>query len=304
MPRLPCPGEFDELCTFRFTLGRAGDGSRRRRCGTRCPRRRLTCGCRCPAGIGISSGTEGVGTCLLLPGSDLGPVGQCGNSVGFAIANPYNGPGTGDPQYTQAIQRARAAGMTVTGYVATGYFGTTGITTRSGSTDPAEWMCQIKSDIDTWYRLYGGAGLGGIFFDESLSRCGAGNVDVNRYIELRAYVEQRHGAASAVVDNPGTGVEECYTAAADTLVTFEGNDTSYRTHRQQSSETRVPADRIWHMIYSSPDENTLRTAVSLRKQRNAGHVYVTPDTVADGNPWHTLPSISYLNTQLSLADAP
>ncbi|CAH9416644.1 hypothetical protein SGL43_03670 [Streptomyces globisporus] len=100
--------------------------------------------------------------------------------IGCAVPcnDTCNGPGTGDTQYTQAIQRARAAGITVIGYVATGYFGTTGITTRSGSTDPAEWMRQIKSDIDTWYRLYGSAGLGGVFFDEAMSRCGAGNVDV------------------------------------------------------------------------------------------------------------------------------
>ncbi|MET9977949.1 spherulation-specific family 4 protein [Streptomyces microflavus] len=150
-------------------------------------------------------------------------------------------------------------------------------------------------------RLYGSAGVGGIFFDEALSRCGAGNADVNRYIELRAYVEQRHGAASTIVDNPGTGVEECYTAAADTLVTFEGNEASYRTHRPQGWEARVPAERIWHMVYASPDESTLRTAMSLSKQRNAGHVYVTPDTIADGNPWDTLPPVSYWAVQLSLA---
>ncbi|MFB8380873.1 spherulation-specific family 4 protein [Streptomyces rubiginosohelvolus] len=238
------------------------------------------------------------------PGATWDQLTGAGNRVGLAIANPYNGPGTGDTQYTQAIQRARSAGITVIGYVATGYFGTTGITTRSGSTDPAEWMRQIKSDVDTWYRLYGSSGLGGIFFDEAMSRCGAGNVDVNRYIELRSYVEQRHGAASTVVDNPGTGVEECYTAAADTLVTFEGNDASYRSHRPQGWEARVPADRIWHMVYASPDESTLRTAVSLSKQRNAGHVYITPDTIADGNPWDTLPPASYWNTQLSLAAAP
>ncbi|MEU3831382.1 spherulation-specific family 4 protein [Streptomyces microflavus] len=235
------------------------------------------------------------------PGATWDQLVGAGNRVGLAIANPFNGPGTGDPQYTRAIQRARTAGMTVIGYVATGYFGTTGITTRNGSTDPAEWMRQIKGDVDTWYRLYGSAGVGGIFFDEALSRCGAGNADVNRYIELRAYVEQRYGAASTVVDNPGTGVEECYSAAADTLVTFEGNDASYRTHRPQGWEARVPAERIWHMVYASPDESTLRTAMSLSKQRNAGHVYVTPDTIADGNPWDTLPPASYWAVQLSLA---
>ncbi|MFD7639017.1 spherulation-specific family 4 protein, partial [Streptomyces sp. NPDC059873] len=214
------------------------------------------------------------------PGALWDQLTRSGTGVGLAVANPYNGPGDGDDQYTDAIKKADAAGITVIGYVATGYFGTTGMTTRSGSTDPDEWMRQIKADVDAWYRLYGGAGLGGIFFDEGLARCGSGNADVNRYIELKNYVESSHGAGAVVVDNPGTGVEECYTQAADTLVTFEGDENSYRGHQPQAWENRASPDKVWHLVYDVPDENRMRGVMDLARQRNAGHVYVTPDTMA------------------------
>ncbi|MFD7118877.1 spherulation-specific family 4 protein [Streptomyces sp. NPDC059922] len=235
------------------------------------------------------------------PGALWDQLTRSGTGVGLAVANPYNGPGDGDDQYTDAIKKADAAGITVIGYVATGYFGTTGMTTRSGSTDPDEWMRQIKADVDAWYRLYGGAGLGGIFFDEGLARCGSGNADVNRYIELKNYVESSHGAGAVVVDNPGTGVEECYTQAADTLVTFEGDENSYRGHQPQAWENRASPDKVWHLVYDVPDENRMRGVMDLARQRNAGHVYVTPDTMADKNPWDTLPPNAYWNSEISLA---
>ncbi|MFD7090953.1 spherulation-specific family 4 protein [Streptomyces sp. NPDC059896] len=235
------------------------------------------------------------------PGALWDQLTRSGTGVGLAVANPYNGPGDGDDQYTDAIKKADAAGITVIGYVATGYFGTTGMTTRSGSTDPDEWMRQIKADVDAWYRLYGGPGLGGIFFDEGLARCGSGNADVNRYIELKNYVESRHGTGAVVVDNPGTGVEECYTQAADTLVTFEGDENSYRGHQPQAWENRASPDKVWHLVYDVPDENRMRGVMDLARQRNAGHVYVTPDTMADKNPWDTLPPDAYWNSEISLA---
>lgn len=235
------------------------------------------------------------------PGTPWDRLTRAGSDVGLAVANPYNGPGTGDASYTAAIRSADAAGVTVLGYVRTGYFGSSGYTTRTGSTDPAEWMRQIKADVDLWYQLYGAAGLGGVFFDEGQSDCGTGDAHVARYIELRDYVESRHGTSAVVVDNPGTGVEECYTRAADTLVTFEGSATTYRGFRPQEWEAGVPADRIWHLVYESPDDASLRETMTLASRRNAGHVYVTPDTLADGNPWDTLPPDPYWSTELTLA---
>src|SRR5689334_22388288 len=80
--------------------------------------------------------------------------------VGVAIANPSNGPGTAfDQGYANAIQAAANAGVRVIGYVDTGYFGTTGRTTRTGQTTTAAWTSQSEGDVATWYSLYGAYGL-------------------------------------------------------------------------------------------------------------------------------------------------
>ncbi|MFD7284604.1 spherulation-specific family 4 protein [Streptomyces sp. NPDC059863] len=255
-----------------------------------------------PAGTATRAGSQKISVpAYFYPGPLWDRLTQAGTGVGLAVANPYNGPGDGDDQYTAAIKKADAAGISVIGYVATGYFGTTGMTTRSGSTDPDEWMRQIKSDVDVWYRLYGGAGLGGIFFDEGMARCGSENTDVARYIELKNYVESRYGDDAVVVDNPGTGVEECYTEAADTLVTFEGDENSYRGHQPEAWESSASPGKVWHLVYDVPDEGRMREVMELSRQRNAGHVYVTPDTMADKNPWDTLPPDAYWNTEIDLA---
>ncbi|WP_173064194.1 spherulation-specific family 4 protein [Phytohabitans houttuyneae] len=82
-----------------------------------------------------------------------------GPGTGIAVANPFSGPGkTRDPNYGAAIAAAKAAGVTVLGYVPTGYLGTTGRATRLGDTAPAAWSAQVQQDIETWYRLHGGDG--------------------------------------------------------------------------------------------------------------------------------------------------
>ncbi|MDX3342649.1 spherulation-specific family 4 protein [Streptomyces baarnensis] len=235
------------------------------------------------------------------PGATWKQLTGSGPGVGLAVANPHNGPGTSeDEQYTETIKKADAAGADVIGYVSTGYFGTSGIRTRSGSTSPDAWTKQIKADVDTWYRLYGDTGLGGIFFDEGTNECGPGDTHVERYIELRNYVEDKHGEEAVVVNNPGTGTEECYTEAADTLVTFEGSEDSYRADKPKAWEKNVSGDKIWHLVYGVADEERMREVMALSKDRNAGHVYVTPDDLSENNPWDSLPPAAYWKSQLSL----
>ncbi|WP_411120098.1 spherulation-specific family 4 protein [Streptomyces sp. 058-1L] len=237
------------------------------------------------------------------PGATWEQLTGSGPGVGLAVANPHNGPGTNEnEQYTETIKKANAAGAGVIGYVSTGYFGTSGTKTRSGSTSPDAWMKQIKADVDAWYRLYGDTGLGGIFFDEGTNECGPGDAYVERYIELRNYVEDKHGEEAVVVNNPGTGTEECYTVAADTLVTFEGSEDSYRADKPKAWERKVSGDKIWHLVYGVADEKRMREVITLSKKRNAGHVYVTPDALLENNPWDSLPPAAYWKSQLSIVD--
>ena len=148
-------------------------------------------------------------------------------AVGIGIANPNNGPGSAfDQGYANAIRNAANAGVRVIGYVDTGYFGTTGRTTRGGQNTTSAWTTQVQADVDTWYNLYGNSGLAGIFFDDGLNDCGANNAHVSLYQAINTYTKNHH-AGALTVDNPGSPAAQCYSSAADVIVMFEGTYASY-----------------------------------------------------------------------------
>ena len=186
----------------------------------------------------------------------------------IAIANPADGPGASkDPVYEQTINRARTAGVTVIGYVDTGYYGTTGHATRSGQRTVAAWTAQIQQDVDTWYQFYGTYGIDGIFFDQSPSLCGPNDVWADLYAAIRNYVVQRHPGAK-VVANPGEAAEPCYARAADIFVMFEGDYASYLNWQPPAWELQVDPNRIWHLVYKATERADMETAIALSRQRN------------------------------------
>ncbi|MFQ3562213.1 spherulation-specific family 4 protein [Streptomyces gramineus] len=218
--------------------------------------------------------------------------------AGLLVANPDSGPGDGrDATYAGAIKRAHDSGSKVIGYVDTGYFGTTGWDAPGGGSSTKSWLGAIERNIDTWYASYGSSGLGGVFFDDALNKCGPepGSTQyVGLYKKIRDYVKSKDSSAQVVI-NPGTGTDKCYADAADTLVTFEGSYASYQDFKPQPWEMSADPSKIWHLVYET-DASRMSEAVSLSKQRNAGYVYVTDEdnTPADGeawgNPWDSVPS--------------
>jgi hypothetical protein len=227
---------------------------------------------------------------------------QSGSAVGVAIANPNNGPGSAfDQGYADAIQAATSSGVQVIGYVDTGYFGTTGRTTRGGQTTTAAWTAQSEADVDNWYSWYGSYGLAGIFFDDALNDCGTNNAHVALYQAVGDYVKQNH-AGALTADNPGTAADQCYASAADVLVMFEGTYASYTGWTPPAWELNSGnPDQFWHLVYDTPTQANMENAVSLSKQRNAGYLYVTNDNLP--NPWDTLPTGTYWSDELSQAAA-
>ncbi|MFG2196689.1 spherulation-specific family 4 protein [Streptomyces sp. NPDC048639] len=230
--------------------------------------------------------------------------------AGLIVANPASGPGTGrDPAYAEAIRDAHDAGKKVIGYVDTGYFGTTGwAVPGTDDSSTSAWMDAVKENVDSWYRLYGDSGVGGIFFDDALNDCGPSSgstAHVDLYEEIQAYVKSKDPAAH-VAANPGTHPDECYADAADTLVTFEGSYAQYEDWSPSSWETAVAPSKIWHLVYET-DQSRMPGAISLSKDRNAGYVYVTDDdnTPVDGlpwgNPWDTLPPDAYWSAEVAAA---
>jgi hypothetical protein len=219
--------------------------------------------------------------------------------AGLIVANPHSGPGTGrDATYAGAIKKAHDKGSKVIGYVDTGYFGTSGWEAPGGgSSSPNAWLKAIEKNVDIWYGTYGSSGLGGIFFDDALNKCGprSGSTRyVDLYKKIRDYVKSKDRSAQVVI-NPGTGTDQCYADAADTLVTFEGSYAQYQNFTPQSWEKSAEPSKIWHLVYET-SSSQMPKAVSLSKQRNAGYVYVTDDNntpaygKAWGNPWDTVAS--------------
>ncbi len=191
------------------------------------------------------------------------------------------------------IRQLYDAGITVLGYVDTGYLGRTGmVTTRvnPGSTAVADWRAQANLDATEWFTLYGRYGLDGIFFDQSLSGCGPDDADVDVYHAI-ADTLRRQVRDAFVALNPGTGAEECYAEVADALVVFENTYAAYLTWTPPAWVRRYRARQFWHLVYGAASIDELRSAVALSRERHAGFVYVTDDTVdGTGSPWDTLPS--------------
>lgn len=84
------------------------------------------------------------------------------DKVSVLIANVYNGPGTEKAKsWASIIANATSHGKTVIGYVRTGYlglsapsgkFGDKPFKTQLGSSEIVDWIAQIQTDVDTWYR--------------------------------------------------------------------------------------------------------------------------------------------------------
>ncbi|MFI6484710.1 spherulation-specific family 4 protein [Nonomuraea sp. NPDC050663] len=222
-----------------------------------------------------------------------GPLWDQLDQASVVVANPFSGPGKDfDPNYAAAIRRARDKGVTVLGYVATGYLGSTGRATRLGETTDAAWLAQAQQDVATWYRLYGEHGLGGVFLDEVQNVC----QHAGTYRWLDRSVKSLNRGAFTVI-NPGIGTEECYADIGDVSLTFEGTYETYRTWQPPDWHRGRDPRRFWHLVHATSTAEQMAEAMRLGKERGAGFIYVTPDVLA--NPWDTLPD--YWESELAAA---
>ena len=185
-----------------------------------------------------------------------------------AIINPSSGPGSSiDQSYVAQVDEGQSAGLTVLGYVHTDYG------RRSSAV--------VRSEIDKYYSWYG---VDGIFLDEGSTDCSHA---ASYYKDLYDYVHNRSGK---VVVNPGTQTNECFMDVADVVVNFEDTYANYRAESYSQPEwvSEYPPTRFWHLVHAAPTTADMQEAVGLSKERNAGFVYVTSDTLP--NPWDTLPA--------------
>ncbi|MEJ5240249.1 MAG: spherulation-specific family 4 protein [Anaerolineales bacterium] len=195
-------------------------------------------------------------------------------TVGLAVINPAGGPGSAsDPAYLTTVQQAQTQGITVLGYVATGYG------RRSATT--------VKQEIQRYFTWYG---VNGIFLDEASTSC----LRQPYYLDLYRFIKKLRPGARVVI-NPGTNTAECYMKAADIIVNFENTYSAYESWMPATWVYKYPAARFWHLVIAA-DQSQMVQAVQFSKARHAGWVYVTPDDLP--NPWDSLPEEPYWSEQL------
>lgn len=202
-------------------------------------------------------------------------------ALGIMIVNLHNGDEVRfSAPAAAAVKSAQDAGITVLGYIHTGY----------GKRDPQE----VVAKIDAVFKNYA---VNGIFLDETPAECNEANKwagsQVRYYEGLADYIHQKAAPAkSVVVLNPGlTPTEDCWMKFADILVTFEQAtlENYQRKFEDRSWTQKYAPERFWHLIYSVPSAAEMTTAVGLARQRRAGWLYVTSDG-PDGNPWNDVPA--------------
>jgi hypothetical protein len=181
------------------------------------------------------------------------------------ILNLANGPGREpDPTVYPALDRLRAAWITVIGYVDTNY----GQRPRS----------HVMADVERFRYWYD---VGGVCLD----RVTVGGAYLDHYAMLAR--DAREQGASFVFFNHGAHPEQGYADHADLLGTFEG---PWRTYRQLSvprwTKSR-DARQFYHVVYSVPREEIAGT-FRLAARRRAGCAYITDRS--GPNPYNGLPA--------------
>jgi hypothetical protein len=185
--------------------------------------------------------------------------------VRLVILNLASGPGTRpDDAWIPALDRLRAAGVGVAGYVDTNY----------GRRPQHEPMVELGRYLD-WYKVVG------VLFD----RVAATAQRIGYFAALARGA--RSMGARVVVFNHGVSPHEAYADHADVLGTFEGPWSAYRDVSVPGWASSRPADQFYHVVHSVPRQ-CLGDAYVLASRHGAGCAYVTDRTGA--NPYDQLPA--------------
>jgi hypothetical protein len=181
-----------------------------------------------------------------------------------AVINPNSGPGTSkSTDYATGITDLQAAGVTVIGYVPTGY--------AKASYSPLPNVESQVSDYVTWYPT-----IEGIFFDEM-----SGDASTASYYQsLATYVASKKLGIS--VGNPGANVPDALLGIFTNLVIYEsgGVPAQSKVDAYYTKYGSQPFSFIAYGVSSLPTLQTLSTYVRW--------LYVTD--LGGSNPYGALPS--------------
>jgi hypothetical protein len=177
-----------------------------------------------------------------------------------AIINPASGPGTAKiPAYVSGIPRLKAGGVTVIGYVATGY-----------GDRPAD---AVEAAIDRYHAWY--PDLDGIFLDEMSDDAS----DAPYYAALTGHVKAL--GMTLVVGNPGTEVPPGLVEAVDVVLVYEDGGLPPLETLEPWQACRAGAGIIPYGVPS------LDAGWVGQAKRHVRWIYVTDQGLP--NPWDALP---------------
>jgi hypothetical protein len=178
-----------------------------------------------------------------------------------AIINPNSGPGaTMDPNYVSGILNLQAAGVTVIGYVPTGY----------GSRSIAAVESMVN-DYKSWYPVTG------IFFDEMANVVGYENY----YSTLNAYAKSL--GFTYTVGNPGADTIPSYIGTVDTIVIYE-NQGLPSLSSLEGWHSQYGKDNFAMMAYGVQSVNQSYPSTA---SPHVGYIYITNAELP--NPYDALP---------------
>src|SRR2546425_549099 len=198
-----------------------------------------------------------------------------------AKVNPSNGPGTApDATHLNGFNKLKAAGITVLGYVSTGY-----------ARDPNKSIAISEGKIDAYKNWYN---LDGIFFDEISNNA----ADAPYYSTVSNYAKNVDGMKMTVC-NPGTSIPQSDVGVCDTFEIYESAGLASISTLQ--SRTFYPNyDKHSFYMLAHTTNSIIQTDVTDRIPY-VGYMYITNDV--EPNPYDTIPpyflnEVAYLDTGL------
>jgi hypothetical protein len=175
------------------------------------------------------------------------------SKIVYVIINPNNGPGNAvDANYLDAINKLKAKGFYVIGYVYTSYG------KRS--------LSSVTNDINKWLSLYGTDKIDGFFIDEVSN-------NVKKYSYYNSIYTYVNSKSKLVILNPGTNVDIKFFNISDKIVVFENSETFFEAF-QYNNYSSINSDRVCSIVYNTPDDKVyLAKDKMLKNNSSCGYIH-------------------------------
>lgn len=217
--------------------------------------------------------------------------------MGPIVINPRSGFGDKvEPDFTALVQKIKATGRPVIGYVRT----------IKATRTKEEVLDEIKKYQDGYM-------LDGVFLDEMVNGWSeAEATKIAWYKDLYMEIKRLYGNGFLVVGNPGSNTKPELLECADMLITFEKNIDKYLNDTDApvtpDHYKTEPAIRFIHVAHNADEDKTAK-AIEKAEDANVATLFITDDTFSGvagsesetNNPYDQLPSAPILGRVVARA---